>query len=265
MSIRHINAAWSAPVSDSQAKIVLLKLADCADKDGLCWPSLAVIAADTCLHRSTVYRKIEALEAAGLITRNRLKNGCEYTVIIDSNQSHTATGSNSEPVASCDQLNSSTSRTEQPVAQSDQSQSATQLVAHSDTTSRTVRLTYTREPSGTTIEPPLKSARGGERQQQALTITSAYPRREKIALALSIVLKDLNDGESFDEILASTKAIAAVIRSLPSGASNRYVPSAETFFRDKRWQDDPETFRRDAIPQPVGKGQTATSAANYGI
>jgi DNA-binding transcriptional regulator YhcF (GntR family) len=250
MSIRHINAVWSAHVGDSQAKIVLLKLADCADKDGLCWPSLTVIAADTEMHRATVCRKIDLLENLGWITRNRIKNGCEYTVNLNANQSHTATT-----------LESATSRTQQLVAQCDQSHTATQLVAGCDTTSRTARLTYTREPSGTTMEPPLKS----DSAEQALKIIDAYPRKEKIALALGIVRKDLDDGESFDEILAKTKAISAVIRSLPSGASNRYVPSAETFFRDKRWQDDPGSFSRiDHAPPTNGHGKT-TSAANYGI
>lgn len=45
-------------------------------------------------------------------------------------------------------------------------------------------------------------------------------------------------------MLAGTKAAAAIIRTLPSGASNRYVPGAEAFFRAKRWADDPETLRR---------------------
>lgn len=54
-------------------------------------------------------------------------------------------------------------------------------------------------------------------------------------------------------MLAGTKAAAAVIRTLPSGSSNRYVPGAEAFFRSKRWADDPETLRRQGNTQTGSK------------
>lgn len=80
--------------------------------------------------------------------------------------------------------------------------------------------------------------------EQAQTIVAAYPRREKVQDALVIVLGHLREGDSYEAMLAGTKAAAAVIRTLPSGASNRYVPGAEAFFRAKRWADDPDTLRR---------------------
>ena len=79
---------------------------------------------------------------------------------------------------------------------------------------------------------------------KAHQIVEAYPRREKTASALGIVRTHLLGGDSFEAMLSGTKACAAVIRTLPSGASNRYVPGAEAFFLQKRWQDDPETLRR---------------------
>jgi hypothetical protein len=80
--------------------------------------------------------------------------------------------------------------------------------------------------------------------EQAQAVVAAYPRKEKVADALAIVLGQLRAGDSFEAMLAGTKAAAAIIRTLPSGASNRYVPGAEAFFRAKRWADDPETLRR---------------------
>lgn len=80
------------------------------------------------------------------------------------------------------------------------------------------------------------------------TIVDAYPRREKVAECLAMVAKHLADGEDFEAMLAGTRACAAVIRTLPSGHLNRYVPSAGTFFTDKRWKDDPETLRRQGSP-----------------
>lgn len=164
MSIRHLNAAWKARIEDPQAKLVLLRLADAADKNGFCWPSLNLIAAETELHRATVCRKIDLLEAGGWVSRNRIKNGTEYTLKLDNNLSHTATSSESQLVAACDTLEKETSRSQRLVALCDQSQAATQLVAQCDSTSRTVRLTNTREPSRTTIEPknPLPPAVDGD-------------------------------------------------------------------------------------------------------
>jgi uncharacterized protein YdaU (DUF1376 family) len=112
--------------------------------------------------------------------------------------------------------------------------------------------------------------------QQAHQIAEAYPRREKIAEALTIILRHLRDGESFETMLAGTRACAAVIRTLPSGAKNRFVPGAEAFFRDRRWLDDPETLSRqgdtksggakmemdDALKQLGGRAAALTQRTN---
>ena len=44
MSVRIMTAVWSVTLPDSE-KIVLLALADCANDEGLCWPSMATLAA----------------------------------------------------------------------------------------------------------------------------------------------------------------------------------------------------------------------------
>lgn len=82
----------------------------------------------------------------------------------------------------------------------------------------------------------------------ALRVVSHYPRREKFNAAIVIVESQLRQGEDGDAMIAGTKAIAEVIKELPAAHNNRFVPSAETFFRLKRWQDDPQAFRRDATP-----------------
>lgn len=89
-----------------------------------------------------------------------------------------------------------------------------------------------------------KGSKERERGREAVDIVSAYPRREKTADALQIVAGHLAEGEDPQKMLAGVKACAEVIASLPSGARNRFVPSALAFFRAKRWADDPETLRR---------------------
>ena len=95
---------------------------------------------------------------------------------------------------------------------------------------------------------------------QAQQVVSAYPRREKVASALKIVFGHLTAGENFEAMLSGTKAAAAVIRTLPSGSSNRYVPGAENFFISKRWADDPETLKRQGDSKT---GSTPTSEEDF--
>jgi hypothetical protein len=64
----HRALAWVVPIQvlPSQ-KSVLWALANCANDDGLCWPSNAWLRLATCLSERTVQGAIQALVAAGLI------------------------------------------------------------------------------------------------------------------------------------------------------------------------------------------------------
>lgn len=48
-------------------KIVLLMMANYADADGKCWPSLTTLSRDTGLSKSTVQRAIKSLVKQGLV------------------------------------------------------------------------------------------------------------------------------------------------------------------------------------------------------
>lgn len=99
-----------------------------------------------------------------------------------------------------------------------------------------------------------ESERVRARDDAAVRIVEAYPRREDVADALKIVAHHIAEGDDPEVMLAGTKACAAVIRTLPSGHLNRFVPKAATFFRNKRWQDDPETLKRQGN-RDTGQGQ----------
>lgn len=76
MSLSQLVAAFAARVGHPGRKLVLLKLADNANDQGICWPSMAHIAHETELSRDSVKRHIAVLEAAGLISvRRRKKDG----------------------------------------------------------------------------------------------------------------------------------------------------------------------------------------------
>ena len=91
-------------------------------------------------------------------------------------------------------------------------------------------------------------------------IVQAYPRRQDDVDALKAVKESIRNGASAEMILAGTRAIAAIIPQLPSGAHNIYVVSAGTFFKKEKWRDDPQTWLRNsgakngAIAKPLNLG-----------
>lgn len=67
MSVRAMAWAWSKECPTAAAKLVLLKLADHADDDGVCWPSQGRIAKDTGLTRNWVNAQIAKLAELGIL------------------------------------------------------------------------------------------------------------------------------------------------------------------------------------------------------
>jgi len=67
MSLDATRWAWKQNVKPSQ-KLVLLSLADRANEENCCFPSVARLENDTCLNRKTIMESIKKLEIMGLIS-----------------------------------------------------------------------------------------------------------------------------------------------------------------------------------------------------
>ena len=80
MSIHYISQAWKTPVADAKAKLVLLKLADNANDQGVAWPHIETISAETGLARSSVFKALNDLEESGIVERHRGRNEVIYTI-----------------------------------------------------------------------------------------------------------------------------------------------------------------------------------------
>ena len=80
MSIHYISQAWKTPVADAKAKLVLLKLADNANDEGIAWPHIETIAAETGLSRSSVFKALNELENGGIVERDRGRNEVIYRI-----------------------------------------------------------------------------------------------------------------------------------------------------------------------------------------
>lgn len=87
MSVKMIGWAWDVRVDNPTRKLVLVALADHANGDGVCWPSMQKIAALAECSVKSVQRHIDALEEMGVLTRTRRARnregkygGYEYTL-----------------------------------------------------------------------------------------------------------------------------------------------------------------------------------------
>lgn len=67
--------AFSQKVERSSAKFVLVAMADCANEEMRCWPSVMYLCEATCQDRKTVLENIRRLREAGLIRYTGEKRG----------------------------------------------------------------------------------------------------------------------------------------------------------------------------------------------
>ncbi len=80
MSVRIMSLVWTVRLPDSE-KIVLLALADSANDEGLCWPSMATLAAKCSKSDRTVQAAIKSLVTSGHLSRQEIAGrGCRYIV-----------------------------------------------------------------------------------------------------------------------------------------------------------------------------------------
>lgn len=75
MSIKYMVAVWQLRDVTPGEKLVLLKLADNANDDGVAWPGNHLISGDCCLSRRAVWDNLRRLEAKGIIEVERSKGG----------------------------------------------------------------------------------------------------------------------------------------------------------------------------------------------
>lgn len=69
MSYKVVSRAWSVKGLSPAQKLVLVRLADMANDDGVCWPSYVSIARDVEIDVRSVRRIAAVLESLGLLTR----------------------------------------------------------------------------------------------------------------------------------------------------------------------------------------------------
>jgi len=87
VSIHVSSWAWKQPVANPTRKMILLKLADAANDEGMCWPYQRTIAEEIGITERSVRRHLAALAADGLISieqqfrKDGGKSYCVYEII----------------------------------------------------------------------------------------------------------------------------------------------------------------------------------------
>jgi hypothetical protein len=95
MSIRMMSAVWELALPAFE-KLVLLALADCANDEGECWPSIATLKRKTGAGERTIQRAIRALELEGVVERKEtIGKGNRYWL----HPRHTGTPARAAPVS----------------------------------------------------------------------------------------------------------------------------------------------------------------------
>ena len=84
MSVRVSSWVWQHSGAAGNDLLLLLALADVADDNGRCWPSVAHLADKTKLSRATVQRRLKALREAGkIVTRGQRGTSNVYGIVLD--------------------------------------------------------------------------------------------------------------------------------------------------------------------------------------
>ena len=89
MSIKLMTAVWDREDLSSTQKLVLLSLADWANDEGLCWPSIERVAKKSSLKKRAVQLAIRSLEEMQFIRREEvIGKGNRYWIHIPMQQMH---------------------------------------------------------------------------------------------------------------------------------------------------------------------------------
>jgi len=78
MSIFYLSHAWKIKDVTPSEKIILISLADQANDDGVCWPSVQTLSLRTALKERTVRKVINDLAEKGFLKINRRKGSSNY-------------------------------------------------------------------------------------------------------------------------------------------------------------------------------------------
>lgn len=254
MSTRIMALCWPLQMRPP-AKAVLVSLADMANDEGYCWPTIDKLCERTCYGRTAVIEAIAWLESRGAVRASR-SNGRKTTYWVEPgkfsaqaddaaqavdnppNQSATRTGTPRGPVRHADPtspprgLNQSATRTLIPKNR----QEPSEIPPHPPAVAGGACERDAKQPD--TGQPD--AGRGGDGDGFD-AFWQVYPRKEREKAARRQWAKLMPDAALQARIVAAVVAWAATERWQEEGG--RYVPRASGWLSGEQWFD--------ALPMPA--------------
>jgi hypothetical protein len=258
-----MNAVWELPCRSHTAKLVLLAIANHADDSGKAWPSVERLAEKCSLTSRSVTAQLAYLEEDGLLVadRHRGKSTVYHVVTPERRSLLPPNGFHSTPerlsplngvhpergsllplngVHPTPERGSSLPLNDVPEPLNDVHPNHQEPSLESSRV-RTLRDSpEPRSPLNLVHLSPLSE----DDLEQIDRIVRAYPNSRGKTEAARAVLATMQAGISLDDIEAGTAAIAAVIAKDYTDADRlRFIVSANRFFEERRWQENPADWR----------------------
>ncbi|WP_193758182.1 helix-turn-helix domain-containing protein [Pseudacidovorax intermedius] len=237
---------------------MLIALADMANDEGFCWPSIERICERTCYGRTAVIEAIGWLESVGIVRANRT-NGRKTTYWVEPdkfaadaagepsphapNQSATRTGPSGVPVRHAD--GTSPPRGPVPVRQADTNRHRT--IKESKPPLPPAAAVGSRASVRIPIEPRQADGEDAAARAEACAaaadfdaLVAVYPRRKAIERARRQWLALAPDAALRRVILAAVRAQVAgdEWRRLRREGRDHLIPMLSTWLHGRRWTDE---------------------------
>ena len=264
MSWQALNWATKVRVGRASAKHVLMVLANYADENGTCFPSQAMLAADTEMSKRAVQDQLDFLEAHRLLSREQCRRGRRqgrnrYHLAIDGqpacaagNQearkpeglTGTDQGAGADPETIEDRQVANPAPSD---ADAVRTQMTTPQVANDDASGGKSCTPYKEEPPD---EPPEEPPVEREARARASIPVDRFKRIWPTASTDSHKrIKDAWDALDDAERQAALDGVPRFLDALKAnGRSGKGVPSGGVYLAERRWENLPEPEPERAKP-----------------
>ena len=235
MSVRVITWVWDHSMSEGTDRLVLLALADSADDNGSCWPSVLTLARKTRVSERTVRRSIRTLEALGELhtvlgsgtTSNR------YRIMLDPRvQVVRSDPGQSDPPVNLTPGQSDRGGQSDPTINTDNIPQVSPVnLTGADTGDRgTVKNDF--KSKKTRSGEPIPTSTADERFTE---FWDACPRKVKKAEAFRKYQATIRAGASSAALLEGMRRYALSVRD----SDPQYIAHPSTWLHQGRWEDEP--------------------------
>lgn len=237
MSTRIMAECWPLQMSPSQ-KAVLIALADQANDDGVCWPSVGTISERTCLSERAVQDALKWLQRAGVVFREYRQN---------TSTCYTITPSRFDPA----KAPAASKRTTSRGANAAPPANAAPVQMPHPTPANAAPPGANAAPLGVQMPHPnrqLNHQRTVNEPSDELfdAFWSAWPRREAKADAK----------KAWKQIKPSQEVLAAILADVRMRLAEKiwdnpkFIPLPATYLRGKRWEDElPAKNKTRVVPE----------------